>query len=589
VAAATALAAGLGLPSAADAEPRAVDFSRSINDSVLESARVAGLNGAARGWKMTKPITTRRSFDIVGFTWRKGSADPALQVRSKARGKAWTRWVDVPVDSEHGPDGKPARNAGSDPVWTGDANAFQLRFKGSPADLRARLVSVSGVRTPPVSRRVRAAGPGSPPAMVMRDAWGAKACPPRNAPSYGRVDAALVHHTAGTSDYTPEQSASVVLGVCRFHRNSRGWADIGYNFLVDKYGTLFEGRAGGIDKPVIGAQAAGFNSYTTSVSNLGTYDTVPQTPEAMASMAALLRWKLGLHGVPVLGEVTIVGRVFNRIAGHRNANSTTCPGQALYDQLPQLREMTANGSGAVPAPDNPVDPRRATRVRATLKSSAVRYPKPAELSGTVTAADGTPIAGAEVAIEVLKGSTWAHLTSVTSDDTGAWSATVRAHRNRTLRAMFDGDDNYRPSASARMSVAVGPSFEVSLDRTRAARGERIRLTGTLQPRKRKLQVWVSRKVGSTWATVPGLRMSAFRGAFDHRFSFTRPGRYRLAVVFPGDTMHARSRSPFVFLTVSAAKPRTAPTGSEKREPAPKNLAGRGVTKRGAVVTPPRRR
>ena len=94
------------------------------------------------------------------------------------------------------------------------------------------------------------------------------------------------------NDYGPEDSAGIVLGIARFHRNSNGWNDIGYNFLVDKYGQIFEGRAGGIDQPIVGAQAQGYNSVSTGVSCLGTFTSVAQTPAGMDALARVIGWKL---------------------------------------------------------------------------------------------------------------------------------------------------------------------------------------------------------------------------------------------------------------------------------------------------------
>ena len=72
-----------------------------------------------------------------------------------------------------------------------------------------------------------------------------------------------MHHTVNANDYGPEDSAAIVLGIARYHRDHNGWNDIGYNFLVDQYGQIFEGRAGGIDLAIVGAQAQGFNSVST--------------------------------------------------------------------------------------------------------------------------------------------------------------------------------------------------------------------------------------------------------------------------------------------------------------------------------------
>ena len=84
-----------------------------------------------------------------------------------------------------------------------------------------------------------------------------------------------MHHTVNANTYAPQDSAAIVLSICRYHRNENGWRDIGYNFLVDRFGQIFEGRAGGIDQPVIGAQAQGYNGVSTGVANLGTFTGGP--------------------------------------------------------------------------------------------------------------------------------------------------------------------------------------------------------------------------------------------------------------------------------------------------------------------------
>src|SRR5829696_5722984 len=141
--------------------------------------------------------------------------------------------------------------------------------------------------------------------VCLPGAVGASSCVPREPPSYGSVKAVQVHHTVSLNDYTAAEAPQIVLAICRYHRNSNGWNDIGYNALVDKYGTIYEGRAGGLDQAVIGAHAQGFNSQTAGIANIGDYTSVGASSEALSATATYIRWKLGVHGEPLSGPVTL--------------------------------------------------------------------------------------------------------------------------------------------------------------------------------------------------------------------------------------------------------------------------------------------
>ncbi|MGA5879497.1 N-acetylmuramoyl-L-alanine amidase [Streptomyces cellulosae] len=189
------------------------------------------------------------------------------------------------------------------------------------------------------------------PAIVSRADWGADESLVVDPPSYlDTVDAVFVHHTAGTNNYDCADSAAIVRGILTYHVETNGWSDIGYNFFVDKCGTVFEGRAGGVDKPVRGAHTYGFNGYSAGVSLLGDYEN-GGTPTAAAkkAIADLSAWKLGLHGVDPEAQVTLTAAgdtgvydtgeqaTLNTISGHRDGYATLCPGAALYSALPEIR------------------------------------------------------------------------------------------------------------------------------------------------------------------------------------------------------------------------------------------------------------
>ena len=202
-------------------------------------------------------------------------------------------------------------------------------------------------------------GGGQPP-IVAREAWARGRCTPRVTPEYGSVQLAFVHHTENPNGYAPSEVPAMLRAIFLFHRDTNGWNDIGYNFVIDRFGRVWEARAGGIDEPVTGAQAGGYNYCSTGIAVLGEYGGVPISPAARAALVRLLAWKLALHGTPVAGRVVVrvnpAGAVYSRfpanarvslprVAGHRDADSTECPGNAFYGELPDVRLSAARTQG----------------------------------------------------------------------------------------------------------------------------------------------------------------------------------------------------------------------------------------------------
>ena len=327
---------------------------------------------------------TTEPFSLIGVTWDDPDAalDGTAEVRTRSRESgAWSAWRPLETDGrrpETGPDRDRAGVRGStQPLWTGPSDGVQVRLSGSrlPEGLRVELVDPEAgsgtVHTAAVDPDVvgPAAGPLSAerPAMTSRSAWGADESLVKDPPTYtAGTQAMFVHHTAGTNDYTCAESASIVRGVFLYHVQSNGWNDIGYHFLVDKCGTVFEGRAGGVDKPVLGAHTYGFNTATSSVSVLGDYSTAATNAAVRASVAKVAAWKLGLYGIDPTGTTVLTSGAdngkyklgqkvtFHRISGHRDGYPTECPGQHLYDDLPEIRTLAANaGQPAEPAAQPP--------------------------------------------------------------------------------------------------------------------------------------------------------------------------------------------------------------------------------------------
>ena len=183
------------------------------------------------------------------------------------------------------------------------------------------------------------------PTIFSRAQWGAdESIRNKSALRYGSISAGFVHHTVNANDYTEAQVPALLRSIYAYHVKSRGWSDIGYNFLVDRFGRIWEGRYGGIDKPVVGAHTLDYNDYAFAMSAIGNFDIVQPPDVMLRAYGQLFAWKLSLHGVNPASTSQQVGRtVFPAINGHRDAGSTACPGKYLYAQLPMIRTYASPG------------------------------------------------------------------------------------------------------------------------------------------------------------------------------------------------------------------------------------------------------
>ncbi len=292
---------------------------------------------------------THVPFNLVGFHWR-GSGRVYFRTGG-ARG--WSPWRFARPEAEDLPDfgtREAERLRGwklGNPFWTGRASRIQYRLVGKVDRLRSYLVWST------VSSAPRTVVRAARPPIVLRAGWGADETIVRSAPWYAdRIGFAVVHHTAGAQPSTPEQSAAIVRGIQRYHVQGNGWNDIGYNFLVDRFGQVFEGRAGGITRNVVGAHAQGFNTGSVGVAVLGTYSAAGIEQPAKNALVALLAWRLDVAHVDPASSVVWPSGGNSRypagtlvplraVSGHRDTGPTSCPGQVLYDSLPELAALTA--------------------------------------------------------------------------------------------------------------------------------------------------------------------------------------------------------------------------------------------------------
>jgi hypothetical protein len=403
VTAAAALAAGIGSVPAAAApartpEPPAAARPSPVDPSIARVALTGRGGSAANGVRRTAtagggvavetaPRATSR-FETLGVTWDPGAEDaptPTVRARTRTNG-AWTGWREVRQSEDAagnpGAEGGPAVRGGTDPVWVGPSDGVQVRVTVTagalPSGLRAELVdpgrsgydAVAGEAGDTTARPAVAGRPR----IVSRVAWGADERRVKSAPTVlPTLVAGVVHHTAGENGYGRAQVPGILRGDFAYHL-SRGWNDIGYNFLVDRFGRVWEGRGGGVESPVLGAHTGGFNTDTFAVSVIGNLDTARPSAVTVEAIARVMAWKLDLYHRDPLGTAVLTARgargTTSRyrdgtrvrvpvILGHRNVGETACPGRYLYPYLKDIRRRAAVIMKAALVEPRPTPARRA--------------------------------------------------------------------------------------------------------------------------------------------------------------------------------------------------------------------------------------
>ena len=500
------------------------------------AARTADFERAAPG-RASATVVASRAFSLVGLQW-KGRATPDAEIRVR-RGSRWSRWQHLGV---HG-------SGGSDPVWVGRARTVQYKLSRRVPGLRLHFVSVGKRRLPARASQTS----NTPFPYVSREDWGADQCQPRAAPDYGEVKAVQVHHTASLNDYTPAEAPQVVLAICRYHRNSNGWSDIGYNALVDKYGTIYEGRAGGLDQAVVGAQAQGFNSQTAGIANIGDYSAIAASDAALAATASYIRWKLSVHGQPLSGPVTVRSAggsatrypagtevTLERVIGHRDTGKTACPGDTLYAQLGDIRALVETGTAF---------PSFSARVTAVLADYDADYTEVVPVNGALAGPDGAPLADQAVEVQVNSDNAWRTARRVTTAADGAFATDLKPARRMYVRVRYSGTAEVRGAASQRLLLRLHPLVTLTRAPTSARRGQPLSVKGTVAPRKRIVTVVFQQQVHGRWRIVGRRAVRTTRGRFATSFVPAFSARYRYYAATKSDLDTDRGASRIVQLRV----------------------------------------
>ena len=304
--------------------------------------------------------------DVVGAVWEgaddhgSGEREPVGEVRFR-HGGTWTAWQAMGEDGAQA-----AGQFGTGLVDADDADAYQVR--GLPSS--ARVVAINTTDGPLEEiGRVRRGAAGAFAMCRSRGDWGADESLMSWAPAFQPVQVLTVHHTDTAN--TDADPAATVRAIYRFHAIDRGWGDIGYQFLVDAQGVVYEGRSRGVasrscmtaggdgtdfghssdgsGRGVVGAHVSGWNSGNLGVAALGTYTTASPPAPQRSSVEDVLASLATRHGIdprntsyPFTNPANGATKTVATISGHRDWVATECPGGALYAALPDIRTAVAN-------------------------------------------------------------------------------------------------------------------------------------------------------------------------------------------------------------------------------------------------------
>jgi uncharacterized protein with LGFP repeats len=395
----TAIAATVVIVSAvAEAtHDRSVQDAPPARDTQLTEQPLIGLGGGVT----VREVTQDKPFSLVALTG--DLAGTSTRVRAKRPDGSWGPWYQTEYETG-APDRSPASGAGvagsaqaagptegprsTDPVFVGATTTVQIAVtrpldapmtqpappsdppekdglgykpasKEQPFGQNISAILISPPQAPAKTQWTPPSGvvmPGQAPSIISRAEWSADESLRCGSPQYDNgIRAAVIHHTAGSNDYSPLESAGIVKAIYTYHSKTLGWCDIAYNALVDKYGQVFEGSAGGLTKAVEGFHTGGFNRNTWGVAMIGSFNDVSPTPIQLRTVGRLVGWRLGLDGVDPKGTVALesegshyttfpAGAVANlpTIFTHRDVGNTDCPGNAAYALMDEIRDIASH-------------------------------------------------------------------------------------------------------------------------------------------------------------------------------------------------------------------------------------------------------
>jgi hypothetical protein len=298
-----------------------------------------------------RKVVASQPFESAAVSW---SSQANVKIRVSADGMTWSKWITPAIDGD-----ATDRNLTGITHFGTPQRFIEYQFDGSAYDVTVTTFPPSVAAG--FSRPVTAPAEAGAYTVRTRVEWG---CPegeqsPQWTPQYSKVTHAVVHHTAG-ANVVPDWDAEV-RSIWHLHTFTNGWGDIGYNYVIDPNGVVYEGRAGG--DGAIGAHFSCRNTNTVGIALLGTYINVSPSPAALASLQNLLAELCKRNSIaPLMMAMHAPTQLLlPTIIGHRDGNPSTttcskteCPGDVLYALLPSIRSEV---SARLPVPPR----RRAAR------------------------------------------------------------------------------------------------------------------------------------------------------------------------------------------------------------------------------------
>ncbi|WP_257162094.1 N-acetylmuramoyl-L-alanine amidase [Corynebacterium cystitidis] len=346
---------------------------------VVEDPAVPSQGESPEAQRTVKEFTNNTPFSMFALTWE-GETDTAAFVRAEREDGAWSEWYELDhmyevegagrngtelifiepttrvqvnmtnVDmTEGGANSLPTNHGDIQPVADVADVAESTGLANQVTDFDIVMID-GGTGT---AQNIAPASYEGMPTVITRAGWGARTDLQRNPTIVSPVKTVTVHHTAGSNNYSEAQAPGIVRGIQAYHGATLGWGDVGYNALVDKFGNIYEGRYGGLDRDVMGAHVGGFNHNTWGVSVLGNYMNAYPTQDTINALGELAGWRLAQEGQDPTGSSWLgmsgsfpgskysngQGAMFPNINAHRDFHYNDCPGTHLYNQMGTIRTI----------------------------------------------------------------------------------------------------------------------------------------------------------------------------------------------------------------------------------------------------------